>query len=478
MPLRLKIENETSLPDGGPVSYTLSGKRGMDIGRDQYLDWVLPDPTRVVSGKHCEIRFRDGSYWLQDVSTNGTFINSNEQRVQGIHRLENGDRVEIGRYIISVAIEGEESNGQNPGHATQETYPDSASVWQVGGDVPPPINPRELKTPKVASGMRSLDVLDWASDIPVLPPDPLPSVQPVYSPPPPTPTRPMPAISPSAWDSDEPSPLPLTRPMEPQPAPAPAPSAAPAADWLVDPAPQPPAELPAQELPPVEAAVPPMEMPTAEAPAPASEQVRAPVDKPRMPQATGLSNDSELIRRFAAAAGIPEAVIAAQDAGALLEQLGALMRTMAENLQQLQTARAQSKGIMRSANQTLIQATDNNPLRFSPTSGDALKIMFGPPTSGYLDAKRSIESSFNDLKKHQLATFTAMQDALQELFSELDPKNVTAASGSEGGVSLLGSKKARYWDLFVTRWQAKVGKHERGMLGVFMQLFAEAYDKR
>ena len=45
MPLTFAIENQTNLPDGGPLSVTVSGKRGLDIGRDQHLDWTLPDPT-------------------------------------------------------------------------------------------------------------------------------------------------------------------------------------------------------------------------------------------------------------------------------------------------------------------------------------------------------------------------------------------------------------------------------------------------
>ncbi|PZN98509.1 MAG: type VI secretion system-associated FHA domain protein TagH, partial [Hyphomicrobiales bacterium] len=102
MPLTLTIENETALPDGGPLSVTLSGGRGLDIGRDQHLDWALPDPTRAISGRHCEIRFRDGGYWLRDVSTNGTYVNGNSNRVQSPYQLQHGDRLEIGHYIIAV----------------------------------------------------------------------------------------------------------------------------------------------------------------------------------------------------------------------------------------------------------------------------------------------------------------------------------------------------------------------------------------
>ena len=72
MTLTLHIENETILPDGGPLSVSVRGKRGLDIGRDPYLDWTLPDPSRFVSGRHCEVRWRDGGYWLHDISTNGT----------------------------------------------------------------------------------------------------------------------------------------------------------------------------------------------------------------------------------------------------------------------------------------------------------------------------------------------------------------------------------------------------------------------
>jgi type VI secretion system protein ImpI len=78
MGLTLTIENESSLPDGGPLSVRVTGKRGLDIGRDSHLDWTLPDPTRFISSKHCEVRYRDGGYWLHDVSTNGTLLNGGD----------------------------------------------------------------------------------------------------------------------------------------------------------------------------------------------------------------------------------------------------------------------------------------------------------------------------------------------------------------------------------------------------------------
>src|SRR4029077_15424816 len=97
------------LPDGGPLSVSVTGKRNIDIGRDSHLDWTLPDPTRFISSKHAEIRYRDGGYWLHDVSTNGTFLNGGDPRMQAPPCLRTGDRFTIGHYIIAAAVDAEQA---------------------------------------------------------------------------------------------------------------------------------------------------------------------------------------------------------------------------------------------------------------------------------------------------------------------------------------------------------------------------------
>lgn len=41
------------------------------IGRAAGCDWVIPDSTRVISGRHAQITYRDGDYFLTDTSSNG-----------------------------------------------------------------------------------------------------------------------------------------------------------------------------------------------------------------------------------------------------------------------------------------------------------------------------------------------------------------------------------------------------------------------
>lgn len=520
MPLHLQIENETSLPDGGPIRYTVSNKRGIDIGRDQYLDWVLPDPTRMISGKHCEIRFKDGRYWLIDVSTNGTYVNRSEFRIPGPHALNSGDRIEIGRYIIAVTVEPEAGlDAADPAQFGAAPANDS-QLWSVGGDAAPAINPRELRAPAVTAGIGSYDMLDWAANIPsvsqAVPPPYPPAAAPSYAPPPPPPY----AAPPSAFDWGAPElPPPIAMPQPARPAPQPSPPVMPVAQPLlvaVAPAsapvavqPQPPAQqasawdidaaeaipvLPAQQASPApEIAQPPAEpqrpvqpreethrpqQATAEPPLPTGDAIFADMQpKPARPQPRSPAS-TNLIERFARGAGIPADQIQAQDPGELAETLGAMVRLTLDNLRQLQMARTQAKGLMRSAHHTMIQATDNNPLRFCPSTEEVFRILFGPRTNSYLGPRESLDQSFTELKKHQMLLFTSMQSALKSLLADLDPAQIAAAIEQDKGFgSLLNSKKAKQWERFETLWNAKVGKNEQGMLGVFMLLFAEAYDK-
>jgi hypothetical protein len=165
MPLTLQLVNQTTLPDGGPVSFQLSGKYGIDIGRAAHVDWTLPDPTRYISNKHCEIRYKDGGFWLHDVSTNGTFLNGADHRMQAPHRLRNGDRFTIGHYLVAVTLEGaEEAADETRGAAMPPPYvPDGQDPWADEGDVPPAVDPKQL-------GPAQPNALDWSADIP----DPFP----------------------------------------------------------------------------------------------------------------------------------------------------------------------------------------------------------------------------------------------------------------------------------------------------------------
>jgi type VI secretion system protein ImpI len=197
-----------------------------------------------------------------------------------------------------------------------------------------------------------------------------------------------------------------------------------------------------------------------------------------MGQARAENAGIDLLHLIARGAGLPDDAFAAQDPSNFAMEIGQLLRLVAENLRQLLEARQQAKRLARSTSQTTVQALDNNPLKFAPTLEEAMRIMFGPPTKSYLDAQSAVAQGFDDLKTHQIKTFSAMQHALKQLLQEFDPANVekTPISG-RGIVGALGSSKARFWEVYTARWQARTLGHEDGMLDAFMRYFAECYDR-
>ena len=81
--------------------------------------------------------------------------------------------------------------------------------------------------------------------------------------------------------------------------------------------------------------------------------------------------------------------------------------------------------------------------------------MFGAQGQSYLDAERAFAQGFDDLKKHQIKTYAAMQQAVVALMKDVDPAAIEAASPIRSGLAgMMGSRKARLWDVYVARWQA------------------------
>ncbi len=489
MALTLTIENFAQLPDGGPLCYTVTGGRGFDLGRDSYLDWTLPDPNMFISGKHCEVRYRDGGYWLYDVSLNGTYLNGAEHRLLEPYRLRHGDRLCIGQYLIAVTLDEDDEVSRSaassppapgreaPGRIAPENF------WDFDGEVPEPIDPRELRPVKPRAV--AADFLDWAIEAPS-PSRDTPGPAQASSPwpvepdsdwlpaPPPPPAPPIPPAVPRperpVWDLDEPS------PARDAPAPAradepprvPSPTGWPAPSTASFDRPAPPAA------------------PLAPRPARPAGDLGAPEHPPARPgrtepAAAGPANapaSSDFVARFAAAAGLPKEAIATRDAGELAEMLGAVMGIVVAEMWQLLEARRETKRMVRCSDPTMTKAENNNPLKFAPTPHDALRQMLGPPSRAYLAAGPALQQGFADLARHQIDTIAAMQGAIRLLIEDLDPREIERTHGGDRGLAaMLGARKAKLWDVYVERWRTKARSHDDGLFGAFMDYFSKCYDR-
>src|SRR4029077_9568792 len=104
--LRIVSDQRRSLAERSSAIFSVEGGT---IGRSADNDWVLPDPLRYVSAHHARVQFREGHFYLQDVSTNGVYVNDDMEplakRGSGGYRLADGDVLRMGDYHILAAVE-------------------------------------------------------------------------------------------------------------------------------------------------------------------------------------------------------------------------------------------------------------------------------------------------------------------------------------------------------------------------------------
>jgi type VI secretion system protein ImpI len=456
MTITLKIDNCDALPDGGPLFYSISNA-GFDFGRESHLDWTLPDESRYISGRHCEIRFERGQYYLYDISRNGTFVNGSQDRVKSPHQLQNGDKLSVGHYIIVISIEGVEAllpQEDIHGAAEQIHASDSEDIWSVGEDVPAPISRRDLMPPK-QQGQQAADFSQQYLDIPQMTPDEdyLAATG---------------APSPFATPASQ-SPLAEGQPSAPAFTPTPQPSSP-----YVDSQPN---QVEGGHQSGVPGAVSPVDQghsPFQESAA--NESFATPVALAAAPVSAAVASggNDKILQQIAAGAGISVESFGAGDPSETAFEIGAVLRVGVEQMAQLLKARAAAKTMAKSSKRTMISAMENNPLKFVPTTEEMFEIMFARRKAGYLGARESFENGFEDLKIHEFATYSAMQRALARLLEDFSPESIEDKLPS----STFSSKSSKAWDAYVTRWEAmSEPPNENGALDVFLKHFADAYDE-
>jgi len=114
--LRIVSDQRSSLAERSTAVFSVEGGT---IGRSADNDWVLPDPLRYVSAHHARVQFREGHYYLQDVSTNGVYVNEDMEplakRGSSGYRLANGDVLRMGAYHIVAALEQRQAGTEETG---------------------------------------------------------------------------------------------------------------------------------------------------------------------------------------------------------------------------------------------------------------------------------------------------------------------------------------------------------------------------
>ena len=378
------------------------------IGRGQDNEWVIADPERHLSKRHCRLAYSAGGWELHDLSTNGTFLNQGSDPIGrgAAQKLRHGDRIKFGLYEIEVTID-EEGVAADQGVAMRDS--DLRSYDDPG------LPAAGAPTPEAT---------------PILPPD----------------------FDPLAPDRE-----PFQGPTQPDHAPAlqsafrPAPvrSAIIPDDWNVD--------LPGASHP---------ETPMALAAAPAL--------PPDHPPAANAATDTSLAAAFLRGAGLSGAAL--PDPEKTLERIGAALRATVGGLRQTLMARASIKDEFRIV-QTVIRPSGNNPLKFSLDDEDALMTLLGTGRRSGMSADDAIAEAFDDLRMHELATVSAMQEAMRVLLAQFEPDSIERKTAGNGLQIHPAQGKAKAWDAFVQLHKSVTQALSDDFDSVFGKAFARAYEQ-
>lgn len=427
------------------------------LGRSEQNDVALPDPDRIVSGRHCVIEDQGGSIVVVDLSTNGTFLNYSKAPLGPTPTpLNDGDILVIGGYEILIKID----------QPAQSPIPAPAPL-------PPAPSPRtdmaDFLDPLSEAGSDG-DFLDDLLGGPTS-----------------GPAHTLPADAEDAIIGDDflpPLPEPAPAPQEDHGSalsdmiPTPSASATPAAsqipdDWDLDldlPGPDRSDPFAAPDLAPATSPTPETVPPSASVPQP--EVTATPTAQAAAPQAPA-SNDPA--RAFLQALGAGDLNIPDEDLPETMHRLGGVLNKMVAGIREILMTRQSIKSEFR-INQTVISAGANNPLKFSVSVDQSIQALTLPAVKGYLPAEAAVTEALDDIKAHEVATITGMEAALKGVLARLDPAQLSERIAADTSLrSVLTNKKARYWDVFEAQYQEISDQAENDFQELFSREFARAY---
>src|SRR5262245_509424 len=476
---------------GRPLDRELAARfegAGGTIGRGESNTLVLADPERFISRTHATIAFQAGGYVITDTGTkNPVVVNGRPLGSGSQSRLGDGDQIKIGDYVLQVALTAPSAPlaASNVAPAAPSPF-DMDPFADLLGPAPSPPRAASVISPQVPAARPPADPSPFR-DLN----DPLASIRA------PAPSiddllGPQPSAAPDFLPADFLSEKPAASPAQ---APIPGsledllgmfPSSKPSAPSVPDHGPEihtpysPPAAKPEKPEPVVkpELVMRPKAEETPIIPRPSAPVAPASLAPAPEPVSAGPAGSQEeaLLRAFLQGAGI-SSIQSKSLTPETMEAIGKLLREAVQGTLDLLRARGLTKSEMR-ADVTMIMATDNNPLKFSPTVEAALTHLLSAQVHGFLPPLRAMKDAYDDLRAHQLGFLAGMRAALEEVLARFAPQELSKRLTEQSMLDdlLPMNRKAKLWDLFLERHAAISGEAREDFNAAFGKAFRRAYE--
>jgi FHA domain-containing protein len=163
----------------------------------------------------------------------------------------------------------------------------------------------------------------------------------------------------------------------------------------------------------------------------------------------------------------------------LLRLCGSLLRASIDGVLQLIAVRAATRHELH-AQVTVIQARENNPLKFSPDPQSALEQLLQPPMRGFLPGAAAVTEAMDDLVGHAIGTMAGTRSALEGVLGRFSPEALEAKLvGRTVLDSLLPmARKARLWELYLQHQEGIREEAQEDFHALFGKAFLDAYEQQ
>ncbi len=450
-------------------------REGASLGRKEDNALVLPDPKRYVSGHHALIEYRSPHYFLIDTSANGVLINDSKTPLGKGNsiKLNNGDRLTMGDYIIEVKLEEDffEANSQTipPLPDAQFNLPDDPFADLDSDSIQGMIDKNELIPPDWRDARaKSNDPFEFP-DIPI--PEKSSKEQ-IYS---------------SQGEYEHIPPYKEAFPNVPA-----------EKKELTDIAPPP--DVPADIFPEdwyqtnnkSQKDVP-QSTTTADTKAQFQTETKHAKREPLHAEPDDTKNEISAPEKIFAVKGFDEKFIENFLRGAQLEDskiresinpetffvIGTILRAAIQGTMDVLIGRAKIKNEMH-LDVTIIRSKQNNPIKFSVSSDEAISKLLLSKDAGYMPPKEAVEEAFDDIRAHQYSVIAGMQTALLTVLKRFDPQKLEERLQrlSPISASIPIHKQAKLWNLFEQLYEEIQQEAEDNFYHLFGQAFAETYEQQ
>lgn len=475
--LMLSVMGQHAAQLGSRSQKAFEGRDG-SMGRSEDCDWVLS--ASGVSRVHALIRFLNGIYFIEDRSTNGMLLNGAPLIKGDPSVLKHGDQLQIDTLEISVTltapVDASPLKLQPPVErfALAPLPPRAAAVdpmdafldlGQVASLVSGAAPDDGLIPDATPQGRTQLDPLSFF-DAPFTPPDPpAPATSWNHAPgsadyfrPPITEGKRQAQQLPERWDLTMGDFAAKVPPAAATPAPIPAVAPALPEGW----------DLTMGDF---AATVPPVaDVAAAPEPMPA---VPAAAILPVADGTISLAYQEPQGRVAVAPTEAPPAPAEVAAGSALSPEMQQMLNIVVDGVMDVLRARAEIKNTFRLP-VTIIQRSENNPLKFAPNAEEALQKIMAPPNASFLSGPAAFNDAFDDIRCHQLAMLAGVRAAFESLLAHFGPDRLEQEV--DGGKPAFFGGKARYWKKYCENFERLAKNPDESFRRLFGDEFARAYE--